>query len=246
MSLVSVIIPAKNEVDNIVPTVEGIVKEFKAQDISYDIIVVNDGSNDGTGKVVKEMSEKDSGVRIIRNRDPYGFGNAIKKGMDVFSGDIVIIAMADASDDPSDMVQMIRAVEEGHDCCFGSRWCKEAEVTGYPKLKLFLNRLVNNWVKILFHIPYNDVTNAFKCYSKETILGIRPILSRHFNITVELPLKAIVRGYSYKVIPTHWRDKRKGESKLKLQEMGSRYLFIIIYVLLEKLLTGSDYKKKDE
>jgi len=243
MNLVSVIIPAKNEAKNITATIEGIRETFKKENINYDIIVVNDGSTDELKTVVQTISQKDSRVRLIDNQKTNGFGNAIKQGLENYWGDIVIITMADASDDPADMVHYVRTIDEGADCCFGTRWCKEAQVEGYPPLKYALNRFVNGFINVLFGLGYNDTTNAFKAYSRQTVEGIKPILARHFNITVELPLKAIVRGYSYKVIPTHWRERKKGVSKLKIQEMGSRYLFIILYVFLEKLLCKGDYKK---
>ncbi len=243
MNLVSVIIPAKNEVQNIESTVHAIRKAFRDAQIEYDIIVVNDGSTDGTGKKIKALAEIDPAVRLIRNRPPYGFGYAIRKGLNNYKGDIVMIVMADASDDPLDMVKYVREVQAGADCCFGTRWHKEAKVDNYPKVKYFLNRWVNGWINFFFGLGYNDTTNAFKCYSKECIEGIKPIMSRHFNITVEMPLKAVVRGYNYSVVPTNWYDRTKGTSKLKLKEMGSRYLFIVIYVFLERLLCGNDYKK---
>jgi len=246
VSVVSIIIPAKNEAKNIGSTVNGIREAFKKENIAYDIIVINDGSTDGTGKVIKYMADEDPNVRIIRNREPFGFGNAIRKGLEEYRGDIVIIAMADASDNPADMIRYAREVWVGADCCFGTRWCKEAKVEGYPVLKYFLNRIVNGFINLLFGLHYNDTTNAFKCYSRQTIEGIKPIVARHFNITVEMPLKAVVRGYSYKVIPTSWQERKKGISKLKIQEMGSRYLFIILYVFLERLLCGSDYKKGEK
>lgn len=71
----------------------------------------------------------------------------------------------------------------------------------------------------------------------------RPLISPHFNITVELPLKAITRGYSWISIPITWHNRRSGESKLRMKEMGSRYLFICLYILLEKWLSLADYRK---
>ncbi|MGE0269458.1 MAG: glycosyltransferase family 2 protein [Candidatus Omnitrophota bacterium] len=243
MSLISVIIPAKNEAVNIGATIDGIRQEFEKHQFDFEIVIVNDGSTDRMEEVIAEYSQKDPRVRLVRNQPPFGFGHAIKKGLDRFKGDIAIIAMADSSDDPKDMVKYVEKIREGYDCCFGTRWHKDARVIGYPGFKLVLNRVVNGFINILFGLKYNDVTNAFKCFSREAVNGIRPVLSRHFNITVELPLKAIVRGYSFAVIPTHWYNKRKGPSSLRLQEMGSRYLFIIIYVFLERLLCGGDYQK---
>jgi dolichol-phosphate mannosyltransferase len=246
VSVISIVIPAKNEAASIGATIDGIRQAFRQHHREYEIIVVNDGSTDGTGKVVKYIADKDPNVRIVRNEAPYGFGYAIRKGLEHFRGEMVIIAMADASDDPQDMLHYVEQVEAGADCCFGTRWNKDAKVTDYPFIKYVLNRTVNGFINVLFNLGYNDVTNAFKCYSRATIDGIKPIMSRHFNITVELPLKAIVRGYTYKVIPTHWYQRKKGISKLKIQEMGSRYLFVIINVFLERLLCGGDYKKADK
>lgn len=243
MSLISVIIPAKNEAGNIGATIEGIRREFEKHQFAFEIVIVNDGSTDNMEAVIADYAQKDPRVRLVRNEPPFGFGNAIRKGLDRFKGDMAIIAMADSSDDPNDMVAYVRKIQEGYDCCFGTRWHKDARVVGYPGFKLVLNRVVNGFINILFGLKYNDVTNAFKCFSRDAIAGIKPVLSRHFNITVELPLKAIVRGYSFAVIPTHWYNKRKGPSSLRLQEMGSRYLFIIIYVFLERLLCGRDYQK---
>jgi hypothetical protein len=127
---------------------------------------------------------------------------------------------------------------------FGSRFMRGSRVVDYPRFKLAINRLANLFIRILFRIPLNDTTNAFKCYSREAIDGLRPLLSHHFNLTVELPLKAVIRGFSYTVIPIGWRNRTEGVSKLKLQEMGSRYLFIVLYLWLEKHLAKGDYHQR--
>jgi dolichol-phosphate mannosyltransferase len=111
---------------------------------------------------------------------------------------------------------------------------------------MVLNRAANTFLRLLFNIRLNDTTNAFKAYRREVIDGCRPILAAHFNLTIELPLKSIVRGYTWKVIPITWKNRRTGKAKLKIKEMGSRYLFICLYIWLEKYLTMGDYKKKEE
>ena len=151
-------------------------------------------------------------------------------------GDSVVIMMADASDDPNDAVKYWNILNEGYECAFGSRFIKNSKVIDYPQLKLFINRIANSFIRIMFAISLNDTTNAFKAYRKNTIEGCKPYLSPHFNLTVELPLKAIVRGYSYSTLPITWKNRKFGVAKLKIKEMGSRYFFICMYVWLEKYL----------
>ena len=96
---------------------------------------------------------------------------------------------------------------------------------------------------LTFRYRYDDTTNAFKAYRREVVVGVQPLVSNHFNLTVEMPLKAIVRGYSYAVMPTSWRGRAAGRSKLDLREMGSRYLFIVLLVFLEHHLSRGDYRR---
>jgi len=115
----------------------------------------------------------------------------------------------------------------------------------YPALKKVINRVANFIVKMVMGIKYNDTTNAFKLYKRETIEGIKPFLAPHFNLTIELPLKAMVRGYNYAVVPNSWTNRKYGESKLKIKEMGSRYFFILMYCLIEKYFSQGDFMKKN-
>jgi dolichol-phosphate mannosyltransferase len=106
--------------------------------------------------------------------------------------------------------------------------------------------MANLFVRLMFGVSLNDTTNAFKAYRRTVIQGSQPLLSPHFNLTVEIPLKTIIRGYSWTVIPITWRNRRTGVAKLKIREMGSRYLFICLYLWLEKHLSRGDYKKDAE
>ncbi len=241
--MLSIVIPARDEEAAIAATVIAIAERLAAAAVPFEILVVDDHSSDRTAAEVARAGRSRPEVRCIPNLRRGGIGNAIHTGLDAFRGDAVCIVMADASDDPGDIVAFWRAIESGYDCAFGTRFTREARVVDYPFLKLVLNRAANAFVAALFRIRYNDVTNAFKCYRREVIAGIGPILSHHFNITVELPLKAIVRGYSWTVLPTHWYNRRQGVSKLKIKEMGSRYLFIVLYVLIEKWLSRGDYRR---
>lgn len=239
----SIIIPSHNESRSIPRTIRNIIKTLDRADIPFEIIVVDDYSKDKTERILNVWRNKEKRVRYIKNDYPPGFGFAVRKGLDVYRGDAVVIVMADRSDDPSDIIKYYNELLEGYDCVFGTRFSKKAELINYPFHKLIINRLYNWLVKILFWLPYNDVSNAFKCYQRKAIDGIKPLLSCDFNLTVEMPLKAIVRGYSWCVVPTNWYGRKKGFSKMKIKEIGSKYIFIVFYVWLERMLTKGDYKK---
>jgi dolichol-phosphate mannosyltransferase len=238
----SVVMPAQNEEGSVGRTVEGVARVLDREGIDYELIVVNDDSEDSTEAVVAAIGERNPRVRVHRSHNERGFGNAIRAGLDVFEGDAVAIVMADASDDPEDLVRYHRLLEEGYDCAFGSRFVPGAKVYDYPRLKYVVNRLANQFIRVLFRHRYNDTTNAFKAYRREVVETIQPLLSKHFNLTVEMPLKAIVRGHSYAVVPTSWTNRTSGEAKLAMKEMGSRYLFITLYVWLEMTLSRGDYQ----
>jgi dolichol-phosphate mannosyltransferase len=242
----SVVIPAHNEEGCIGSTVDALATRLASEKIQHEILVINDNSSDDTEELLRGLARKyPEQVRYLNNTPPHGFGFAVRKGLDSFDADAVAVYMADASDSPDDLVRFFRAMEsQGVDCVFGSRFMRESRVIDYPWLKLALNRAANAFIQILFGLRYNDVTNAFKLYRREVILGIRPLLSHHFNLTVELPLKAIVRGYSYAIVPNSWTNRKAGESKLKIKEMGSRYLFIVLYCLIEKWLSRGDYRRE--
>jgi dolichol-phosphate mannosyltransferase len=242
LQLLSIVLPARDEEGCIVSTVEHLHLELRLQNIPHEIIVVDDGSTDSTWPKLTDLSQKISNLRPVQNLGQHGFGRAITYGLDQASGDAMVIMMADESDDCRDVVRYWRLLNEGWDAVFGSRFVKGGGVIDYPWLKLRINRLANFFIRLLFNIKLNDTTNAFKAYRKTVIDGCRPILSPHFNLTVELPLKTIVRGFTWTVVPITWRNRRTGVPKLKITEMGSRYLFICAYVWLEKYFSRGDYR----
>jgi dolichol-phosphate mannosyltransferase len=238
----SVVIPAHDEAGSIEATLDGLAAALQAASIEYELLVVDDSSSDGTLEIVERLHIRDERIQGIRSHYPQGYGFTVRAGLDRFSGDAVAIVMADGSDAPEDVVRYHRLIEEGYDCAFGSRFVRGATVRDYPRFKLFLNRLANAWIRAIFRHGYNDTTNAFKAYRREVIETMQPLLSNHFNLTVEMPLKAIVRGHTFAVVPISWTNRATGVSKLKVQEMGSRYLFIVLYVFLEHHLSRGDYR----
>ena len=243
LQLLSVIIPARDEEKCIASTVEHLHVELRLHNVPHEIVVVDDGSTDATWNVLEDLHTRIPALRPVRNDGAHGFGRAVVLGLDQSTGDAVVIFMADESDDCRDVVRYWERLNAGYDCVFGSRFVKGGGVIDYPWLKLWVNRCANLFIRVLFRINANDITNAFKAYRREVIDGCRPFLSPHFNLTVEIPLKAIVRGYSWTVMPITWRNRRTGVAKLHMNEMGSRYLFICLYVWLEKYFSKGDYKR---
>ena len=239
----SVVMPARDEEGTVESTVREIVATLDDAGIEHEVLVVDDHSRDRTFEIVRRLSGELRQVRCIPSPYSGGFGLTVRAGLEQFEGDAVTIMMADRSDDPRDLVRYHRLLIQGYDCVFGSRFVPGAELHDYPRIKLLINRAVNLGIRVLFRHHYNDTTNAFKAYRREVIENISPLVSNHFNLTVEMPLKAIIRGHSYAIVPISWTNRTLGESKLGLQEMGSRYLFSLLYAFLEHHLTRGDYRR---
>lgn len=244
LNLLSVIIPARDEEGCIASTVEHLHLELSLQNVPHEIVVVDDGSSDRTWEILTRLRERIPQLAPTQNAGLHGFGRAIIWGLSQATGDALVIMMADESDDCRDVVRYWQLLNQGWDCVFGSRFIRGGGTIDYPTLKYVLNRLANLFIKVIFRISLNDTTNAFKAYRKEVIDGCQPLIAPHFNLLVELPLKAIVRGFSWTTMPITWKNRRSGESKLKIKEMGSRYFFICCYVWLEKYFSRGDYQKK--
>ena len=243
LELLSVVVPARDEEGCVASAVENLHRELAGRSIPHEIVVVDDGSTDRTWEILDGLRHTIPVLRPVRNLGQHGYGRAVACGIDAVQGDAVVIMMADESDDCRDAARYWDKLNEGYDCVFGSRFLPGGGTTDYPWPKLVLNRLANAFIALIFRLEFNDTTNAFKAYRRTVIDGCRPLLAPHFNLTIELPLKAVVRGYSWTVMPITWRNRRTGVAKLRIREMGSRYFFICMYVWLEKYFSRGDYRK---
>ena len=229
----TILIPVKNEKNNILEIISSIEKEIK---INYEILFVDDLSNDNSYEFIRHIQKGNSKINLIKN-ETNGLGQSIRNGIKYSKGKYISILMCDGSDDPSDLNRYYNEILKNDlDAVFGSRFTKHSKINNYPKLKLFLNRIFNYFVSLLYLNPYNDYTNAFKIYKKEALIKLEPIVSESFNVFLELPLKIINRKLKYKVIPISWFGRKKGKSKFKFNELRSKYIFTLIYCFTEKIL----------
>lgn len=232
--MLSIIIPLRNEsmnLKNLKDTLNNQIKDF-----NYEIILINDFSDDTTFETGMKIAQEDPKYKIFNNNIK-GLGGAINLGIDMSEGDYIAIMMADLSDDIEDLKNYYKTIREKNlDAVFGSRFIRGSEVRNYPKKKLILNRIFNYIVKLLFWSEYNDFTNAFKIYKKNSLKQCRPLISENFNIFLELSLKIITRGFSFEIIPIKWSSRKIGKSKFKINELSSKYLFTLLYCFFEKIL----------
>ena len=240
MTRFSIIIPCRDEEENVELIASNILRECSEYD--YEIIFIDDFSQDTTLDKLKNISKNNQNIFFLENNIK-GLGGAITLGLKKFNGEYVTIMMADSADSIDDLKKYFELISENkYDAIFGSRFIKGGSTKDYPKIKLFLNRVFNNITRILFLSNYNDFTNSFKIYKKSVINNLFPIVSENFNIFLELPLKTISRGYKYKIIPIKYFNRTKGDAKFKINELGSKYIFTLLYCLLEKILLNKKAK----
>jgi len=236
----SIIIPIRNENEGILKTLR-LIKD-KLHEIDYELIIINDFSEDSTEAELEKLSEINKKIIHFKNKKK-GLGGAIDLGIQKSNGKYICIMMSDSSDTVEDLNYYYKEItSENVDAVFGSRFIKGGKVVDYPKMKLILNRFGNLLAKLLIWTDLNDFTNGFKIYKKETLISLYPLVSESFNIFFELPLKTITRGFKYKIVPISYYNRTVGEAKFKIDELGSKYIFTLLYCFLEKILLKTKVK----
>ncbi len=240
-----IIIPTFQEEENINTTVSEISDFLRKNKIDYEIIVVDDNSSDSTARIMSNLNKKNSNIRFYLNDKKRGFGNSVVMGIEKSKSDFLTIMMADSSDSLDDLLEYYNLMlnNKSLDCVFGDRWIK-GSVKNYPLFKKVLNRLGNNFIALMFDVKYYDFTNSFKIYRKSSLLKIYPILSNHFSITIELPLKMITRGFKYQIINNSWENREHGVSKMRLINSVKTYSIIIFYCFIDKYFWNKRYDTK--
>tara|TARA_Y100001935_G_C17262660_1_gene487344 strand:- start:167 stop:889 length:723 start_codon:yes stop_codon:yes gene_type:complete len=237
----SLIIPVHNEIDQLDYTLRKLIR-LKKKINKLELVFIDDFSNDGTFNFLNKYSKKKKFIHIIKNKKK-GLGSAIQEGIKRSKFDYVCIFMCDMSDDINDVIKYYNLINKKDiDAVLGSRFTFKSKIKNYPIIKLIVNRIANNLIKIIFLSNYNDFTNAFKIYDRKVLLKFLPIVSESFNVFLELPLKIITRGYRYEIIPISWSGRMHGSSKFNMHETGSMYIFTLLYCFFEKILLNKRVK----
>jgi len=239
----AIIIPTFQEEANIQNMVLNTSVFLDENHIDYEIIIVDDHSSDSTRNIISTLSKQNDRIKLFLNNKKKGFGNSIVMGLDKTKAELITIMMADNSDSLNDLKSYydIMNSEMNLDCVFGDRW-RNKSIKNYPVLKKILNRAGNKFIAKLFNVKYYDFTNSFKIYKRSSLLKIYPILSNHFSITVELPLKMITRKFNYKIIDNSWENREHGVSKMRIFNSVVTYLIIITYCLIDKYFWNKRYE----
>ena len=238
--LLSILIPVRNEEENVNIISKEIITKISIQ--SYEILFINDFSEDNTERELIKLNTANTKA-VYYNNIKKGLGGAIDLGIQKSRGDYVCIMMSDSSDTVEDLNTYYNIISSYNlDAVFGSRFIKGGKTVNYPLLKMILNRMGNLLAKFLLWTDLNDFTNGFKIYKRDSLVKLYPLVSESFNIFFELPLKLIIRGFKYKIIPISYYNRTVGEAKFKIDELGSKYIFTLLYCFLEKILLNKKIK----
>lgn len=238
--LLSVCIPAHNEEGNIPRTLEIISKVLEEHQVPYEFVIANDNSSDGTEAVIREKMDQGMPICLINRTKPGGFGRAIRSCLHNFSGDFVVIVMADCSDEPLDIVKYYDLMNQGYDAVFGSRFVEGSVVKDYPRVKLIANRIGNHLIRRMFRTHHNDLTNAFKGFRANAIRSLMPLYSSHFNITIEISIGLLIRNFKIATVPINWYGRTWGQANFRIRELGRRYFATLIKLYAEWIFIRDD------
>jgi glycosyltransferase involved in cell wall biosynthesis len=218
---VSIVIPAYNEGSGMVAVLDRIAENVT---LPFETLVVYDRPEDTTAPVAAAYGDNDPRVRPILNTYGRGPANAIRYGIDAALADVVVVTMADGSDDPRQIDELARLVERGVVVAAASRYAPGGQQVGGPALKSLLSRLAGQSLYWFCRIGTRDATNSFKAYSRNFLREVG-IDSRHgFELGLELTAKARRLRLPVAEIPTIWLERQSGMSNFKVAAWIPRYL----------------------
>lgn len=213
--------PVYNEAENIERALRALQAAVKTP---HEVLVVHDSDEDSTLPVVRALQPEMTEVRLVRNALGPGVLNALKAGFRVARGDLVLVTMADGSDDLGGVDAMVQLAREGADVVAASRYVRGGRQVGGPRLKGLLSRAAGLSLHAAGVVPIHDATNNFKLYRRRFLHSVRIESRAGFELALELSVKAALSGRRFAEIPTVWHDRTAGESRFRLRAWLPHYL----------------------
>jgi len=219
--MISIVVPVYNEAANIGAFLRSVEAEVREP---HEIVVVYDFPEDTTLPAIAALQPPCPSVRLVQNTLGRGVLTALKAGFQASRGDVIVVMMADCSDEPRDVAAMARLIREGADVVAGSRYAPGGRQVGGPLLKRTLSRLAGVSLYYLAGLPTRDATNNFRAYSRRVVEQIPVEGQASFALALELTLKAHWRGWRVAEVPTVWRDRTAGQSRFRTFAWMPHYL----------------------
>ena len=225
---VSVVIPAFNEGPDVVPFLDRI---FEAITLPAEVLVVYDTVEDTTVRFLETYAAREPRLRPVLNALGRGPANALRYGIGQAAADVVVVTMADGSDDPMQIDQLTRLVERGVVVACASRYMRGGQQVGGPWVKGRISRLAGVSLNLMAHVGTHDATNSFKAYSRAFVERVGIDSDAGFELGIELVAKARRLGLPVAELPTIWLDRADGTSNFKVKAWIPRYLHWYLYAL---------------
>jgi glycosyltransferase involved in cell wall biosynthesis len=225
-----IIIPVYNEGENISRTLDQIESKISTP---HNTLIVYDFDEDNTLPVVNQFIRERNAKNVTLVKNSYGKGvlNAIRTGFDSTKEGVVLVVMADSSDDLSVVDSMFEKINQGYDIVCGSRYMKGGKQVGGPIVKGLLSRIAGSSLHFITRIPTHDITNSFKMYRKSVLNDIKIESMGGFEIGMEILVKSFIKGYKIVEIPSTWQDRAAGKSKFKLRKWLPGYIRWYLYAI---------------
>ena len=235
MDRVVVVIPTYNEAENI-PL---IVPEVLARDARLAVLIVDDDSPDGTGKLADELSDQNPRCHVLHRSEKQGLGPAYRAGLAraiELDADIVIQMDCDFSHPPEDLPRMIVGIET-HDVVNGSRYKDGITVVNWPIERILISYFANWYARKVTGLPLTDITGGFRCIRREMLerIGVERSSSNGYAFQIELNYRFVKNGARIMEMPFFFADRTRGTSKLNLR-IGLEALWIVWWLRLADLL----------
>lgn len=212
---VLVVIPTYNEADNIA----GVAGRLRAAVPQADLLICDDNSPDGTGKIADELAEADQQVHVLHRAGKEGLGAAYLAGFrwGINRGYQVLVEMdADGSHRPEELPRMLTALEEGADLVLGSRWVAGGQVVNWPKSREWLSRGGSAYSRLLLRLPVRDTTGGYRVFRVRTLqsIGLDYVRSQGYCFQVDLLRRTVTRGFTVVEVPITFVEREHGVSKM--------------------------------